>query len=307
MSDDVWNPTGEQFTITRGSSRCTVTEVGATLRELVLDGVQVIETFPESGAPRSTQGGMLVPWPNRVRDGRWTLGDTVQQLDLTEPKFHNASHGLLRSQAYRLGESGSSRVVLSAVIHPQRGYPFSLATSIAFELTDSGLEVTHTLVNHGTEAAPIGVGTHGYYRIGEVDTDELTVTSTGDTVIEVDERMNPTGTAPVPAGKDLRAGHRVADLSLDDAYTDMTRSDSGRYEHRLAADDGRAVTVWGDEHFAWAQFYTSDRIRDDGTRSLAIEPMTMPANAFNSGDGLTWLAPGESWSVTWGVEYRATP
>lgn len=310
MTSHTWNPTGQQFTVRQGDDSLIVTEVGATLRDLVLDGIRVAETFPEDALPTSSQGAVLVPWPNRVRDGRWSLAGsdgthTVQQLDLTEPAKQNASHGLLRTQAYTVSDSDAASITLSARIHPQRGYPFSLATSVRYALTGRGLEVTHTIVNHGTTSAPVGVGTHGYYRIGELDSDDLTLTSTGRAVIEVDERMNPVRTVPVPPEKDLRTGRRVGELSLDDAYTELdVVGDSIR--HVLSTDDGRAVTVWADPAFAWVQFYTSDRVRGDGSRSIAIEPMTMPADALNSGDGVTWIAPGESWSGRWGVTYRAT-
>ena len=36
-------------------------------------------------------------------------------------------------------------------------------------------------------------------------------------------------------------------------------------------------------------------------RAVAVEPMTCPPDALNSGDGLVRLAPGESWTGAWGV------
>jgi aldose 1-epimerase len=36
-------------------------------------------------------------------------------------------------------------------------------------------------------------------------------------------------------------------------------------------------------------------------QAVAIEPMTAPADAFNSGAGLRWLESGESWTVRWGI------
>ena len=36
-------------------------------------------------------------------------------------------------------------------------------------------------------------------------------------------------------------------------------------------------------------------------KAVAIEPMTGPANAFNSGDGLRWLGPGEQFTMRWGI------
>jgi aldose 1-epimerase len=36
-------------------------------------------------------------------------------------------------------------------------------------------------------------------------------------------------------------------------------------------------------------------------RSLAVEPMTCPPNAFRTGEGLIRLAPGESFTSRWGI------
>ena len=36
-------------------------------------------------------------------------------------------------------------------------------------------------------------------------------------------------------------------------------------------------------------------------RALAIEPMTCPPDALNSGIDLITLAPGQSWSGRWGL------
>jgi aldose 1-epimerase len=38
--------------------------------------------------------------------------------------------------------------------------------------------------------------------------------------------------------------------------------------------------------------------------AVAVEPMTAPPDAFNSGEGVRWLEPGEHWSVNWGVRYH---
>jgi aldose 1-epimerase len=52
--------------------------------------------------------------------------------------------------------------------------------------------------------------------------------------------------------------------------------------------------------FGYIQVFTP---RDYPGRELtvAIEPMTCPANAFNSGEALRWLAPGESFEASWGL------
>ena len=65
----------------------------------------------------------------------------------------------------------------------------------------------------------------------------------------------------------------------------------------LAAPDGRVSTLWQGVGFEWAQVFTTDRYpaRD---LAVAIEPMTAPANALVSGDGLRFAAPGEPFSAS---------
>ena len=40
---------------------------------------------------------------------------------------------------------------------------------------------------------------------------------------------------------------------------------------------------------------------------MAIEPMTAPPDALNSGDGLRWLSPGDTWEARWGIQYEDSP
>ena len=69
--------------------------------------------------------------------------------------------------------------------------------------------------------------------------------------------------------------------------------------------DGRFVELWQDESFGFVQVFTTRGFpAADGERlAIAIEPMTAPPNAFNTGQGLHWLEPDDAWSVTWGVRY----
>ena len=163
--------------------------------------------------------------------------------------------------------------------------------------------MTHTIVNEGDAAAPVAIGAHPYLRIGDVPTGELTVTVAARTHFEVDERMNVVGESPVDGTRyDLRGGRRVGELELDDGYADVQRTD-GRAVHTLAAADGRTVALWGDESFGYVQVFTSRKLatHPDGSVALAVEPMTAPANALNTGRGLRWLEPGESWTAAWGI------
>ena len=89
-------PTGEQFEISAGGYRAVVTEGGATLRLLEHDGRAVVDGFAEDAMPAVGRGQLLMPWPNRIRDGAYSFEGRSLQLGLTEASLGNASHGLVR-------------------------------------------------------------------------------------------------------------------------------------------------------------------------------------------------------------------
>ena len=298
-------PTGTQYELTDGGLTATITQVAAGLRTLRLDGADLTESFAETDSPPSGCGIVLVPWPNRVKDGTWELHGSQQRLALTEPARGNAIHGLLRYRPYELIEQTTSAVTQEASIFPELGYPFVLRTTVRHELGPDGLTVTHTILNDGEDAAPVAVGAHPYLRIADLPTEELTVTVAASTHLDVDDRMNVVGESPVEGTRyDLRGGRLVGELELDDGYADLARTD-GRVVHTLAAADGRTVALWGDESFEYVQVFTSRKLATlpTGAVALAVEPMTAPANALNTGRGLRWLEPGESWTATWGIRH----
>jgi aldose 1-epimerase len=301
-------PTGEQFRLTRntpnGLAEAVIVQVAASIREFRIGGVELTEPYGEFSTPPFGDGIVLVPWPNRVEDGIWKLNGVTQQLDLTEPDKHNAIHGLLRNAAYRVIEQSDGEVTLGATVFPQHGYPFLLETSVRHELTDDGMTVTHRITNESDEPAPVAIGSHPFFQLGDVATDDLTLTVHAGTRFPVDERLNPSAEIPVDGTDyDLRAGRKVSDLNLDDAFGDVTPDN--QVTAVLTAPDGRSVALWQDESFPYVQVFTTRKFpRGTGlVTAIAIEPMTAPANAFNSGQSLKWLNPGETWQAAWGIRY----
>jgi aldose 1-epimerase len=293
--------TGEQFEIVSGATRAVVTEVGAGLRSLVVGDRPLVETFGERDRPPKGAGTVLVPWPNRVARGRWTWQGAVQQLALTEPDAGNAIHGLLRFTLYRVGERSADAITLHATIAPQPGWPVPLETSIRYAVSATGLTVTHTVTNVGAAAVPFGIGAHPYVRAGASATDDCTVTITATTVLPLDGGI-PAGPArpldEVP-DVDLR-GRAMAGLVVDNAFGGCApAAGDDVVRHRLDGPDGH-VEVWAEPAFGYVQVFTPPEFPGRG-RAVAIEPMTCPPDALNSGDGLIDLAPGETWTGTWGI------
>ncbi|WP_172582815.1 aldose 1-epimerase family protein [Subtercola boreus] len=300
-------PTGAQYVISGttsfGHAVVTVTEVAASLRSFTVDGLDIVQRYPLDEPPSRGAGIVMAPWPNRVDGGKWTYDGEEQQLDITDTEFTNASHGLLKNTAYRLVAHSETSITLGATIFAHPGYPFVVDSLVTYTLGDGGLDVRHTFTNLGTSRAPVAVGSHAYYRLEGVATGDLLLSCSADTVYENDSRKLPLHTRAVSGQFDLREGRRVADVELDDCFTDQTLV-GGRYVTTLTAPDDRSVSVWGDQSFGHLVICTTDVFLDDSRRlvdAIAIEPQTSAVNALNNGIGLTWLQPGETWAASWGV------
>lgn len=302
MSDTTAAPTGRQFTIRFGGGEAVITELAAGLRSYRRDGIDLAQSFG-ADEPRPVGSGMVfAPWGNRIRDGRWELDGEPQQLDLTEPRRRNAIHGLLRNTGYRVESSRDSALCLAADIFPQHGFPFRMVHTVTYALdAEGGLSVTQDLANHSDRPAPAALGAHPFLRLGEVPTADLVLTVEAETALATDDRMIPTAAVPVSGDHDFRAGRRVGDVRVDVGLTGLTLHDDGVYRHRLQAPDGRGVGIWADPSFGYAQVFVTEKYTGQPL-AVAIEPMTAPANAFNSGDGLVWLAPREHLIGRWGIE-----
>lgn len=299
-------PTGTQYALrhdgAHGTVEATITAVAASLRSLTVDGHDLVQGYAESSTAPFGCGIVLAPWPNRVRDGVWMLDGAAQQLDITEVDKNNAIHGLLRNTTYQLVERSDDAVTLGAAVVPQHGWPFHLWTTVEYRLTGNGVRVTHSATNLGAQSAPLAVGTHPFIRVGAHPVDSLTITARTVEHVMVDDRLNPVGMEPATGQWNLTDGRVVGELALDDAFRVQPDPD-GVTRTVLAAPDGTETEVWQDGDWEWLQLFITRVFptADGPVTAIAVEPMTAPADALNSGAGLRWLAPGASWSGSWGI------
>jgi aldose 1-epimerase len=258
----------------------------------VLDGYGVDEECT------SGRGQVLIPWPNRIEDGTYEFDGQRHQLPLTEPESGNAIHGLVREEPWTVAEQEPGSVRLTYELQPQPGYPFSLALELEYSLSDDGLRVQTTATNGGEEVAPYGAGAHPYLRAGSPTVDSASLRIPARTVLHSNDRGLPVGSEPVEGSDlDFRSPRLIGATVLDHAFTDLERGDDGLARVDLAD----RVSLWVDASFPYLMVFTGDPLPDVARRSIAVEPMTCPPNAFRSGEGVIPLEPGESARGTWGI------
>ncbi|MEO7745004.1 MAG: aldose 1-epimerase family protein, partial [Actinomycetota bacterium] len=281
---------------------CSVS-VGAGLRRYDVAGRALLDGFEADERPGGGRGQTLVPWPNRVAGATYRFDGVEQQLPVTERATGNAIHGLARWVPWQLLDRTLASVTWGHVIPPQPGWPTSLDCRVTYALDDGGLTVTTTATNLGDAPCPYGTGSHPYLRAGAGPVDAMTLQVSAGTWYDVDAAGIPTATHPVAGTEhDLSRPRPIGDRVLDTCFGDLRRDDDGRWRVHLTAAGGEALTLWADQGYGWVQLFSGDTLPEPARRrGLAVEPMTCPPDAFNSGEGLVRLEPGRTHTATWGL------
>ena len=265
-------------------------------------------------------GGLMAPFANRVRDGRYLFDGRQHQLtcnwDETGTRItrsgQHAIHGLLPREldiASQQATHDSARLTLRASFDgTDKGYPFTVDVAFTYCLTTSGFTIEVEAMNVSTtgQAAPFMVGWHPNIQLqGPVDRAvvafdrrsgfNLSVPTCGGP--EGPERdSHPTG-ATVPC-TEFAEGHPLGERYWDDGFK-ATASTMAvpQLETRVMDSSGTAVVLWQDAQCRFIQVYTG--LRDRGL--VAVEPMSGLTDCFNNGDGLVVIQAGEVWETAFGL------
>ena len=289
-----------EYRIEAGDRAAVVVEVGGALRTFEVAGQEITDGYGPGEIAPSGAGQILAPWPNRIRDGRYTWAGQTYQLAQSEPAYANAIHGLVRWVPWRVADRAPDAVSFSYVSPAQPGYPWELELTTTWSVGPEGLRARHTATNRSGTPAPFGLGAHPYVRLPGVAVDDVVLTVPGERLLVVDGRKLPIGARPVAGTKlDFRTGRRVGATVLDTGFGPV----SGGSAVRLSTVDSTpTVTVWADEAFHWWQVFTGDPLAEPRRRrALAVEPMTCPPDAYRSGKDLVTLEPGQTWRGAWGI------
>jgi aldose 1-epimerase len=296
-------PSGAQLRISHGDQAATVTEVGAAVREFRVGVRDVFQSYDETAFSAGFHGSVLVPWPNRLADGRYEFDGEEFQVAISEPSRMTALHGLSPWRSWNVVAHESDRVTLRLDLRPSPGYPFCLDTTVEYRLAAGGLTVTTVSRNIGIRACPYAVGFHPYLSGGGARLDECTVSLDATYRFLTDDRLLPVGEEAVAGTPfDFRRPSTLGPLVIDDAFTGIPRTADGRAWVRLAAPDGHTAAIWIDQSCDYWQLCTGDMLPGGlARRGLAAEPMSAPPNAFVTARGLRRLEPGDEVTTTWGA------
>lgn len=234
----------------------------------------------------------LVPYSNRIRDGRFNFHDRMVEEPIA-PGHSNALHGHGWRVPWQVTAREDDTLTMEYVHRPTpgaAGWPWPYRAWQCLALTPRALRMTMGIENRAAEKMPAGLGHHPYFPRSPQT--RVTATIAGIWWPEAGqlpiERMAP------PPDCDPRRGILVDEVGLDHGYAGWDGSARIELPERRAA-----VTMTADPALSTLVIFSPP-----GRGFVCVEPVSHCIDAFNlaaqgMGDtGMRVLAPGESWEVT---------
>ncbi len=248
--------------------------MAALLRSLTVGGVALVEHTPAEQTPPFCNGIVLAPWPNRVRDARWTLDGEQQQLDLTEPARGGALHGLLQFTDYEVPRSGPGCGDARRVHRrPSTAGRSPSTPGCVRARAATGSRSRTASRNRRATPAPWAVGTHpvpaGRRRPGRAAhahraRRHATSRSTSDSIRRPSRRSTARRRSPRGPGS---SAHSPSTPPTARSST-PTRPTAAATARGCDAPDGARTTLWQDLDWGYLQVFTTTIFpRADGARA----------------------------------------
>lgn len=286
---------GSAVELEAGDYRATVVSVGAGLASLTLGGRNLVYPHRPDQMAEGYQGKVLIPWPNRIAGGSYRFHGRTYQVPVNEPERNAALHGLISWVDWRVAAADARTAHFEAFLPPQPGYPFALRSRVRYALDAHGLHVEIESTNVGGSPAPYGTAQHPYLTCDLAPEDAYELRLPARTAYRTDRNLTPS--EPVAVGQlglDFSSARAIGTTHIDRAFTDLPAGTWSVSLRDPAAKLGVRLTT----DVRWVQLFTAEPF---GRRAVAVEPMTGPANAFNSGLGLVELQPGQTHTLSYSI------
>ena len=283
----------KEFKLKNGDSELIVSPDGGALVAFNYFGFNYLAEKFNGNFIESGQGQILLPWPNRIKGGVYEYLGTQYQLPINEVAHNNAIHGLLRWDKFYEESITEDSLKLKSFLVAQQGYPFELEVSLSYNLTSSGFKVTTEVINKSLMAVPFGLGWHPYFVVSNEFVNDWHLQIDANMYYEVDIDLLPTNLESSDGSDyDFRKSKKIGNTVLDTCIAGF----DGRGINATLCNEAsnRTLEVYSDGAFKYLMVFSGDSLKDGlKRRSIALEPMTCPANAFNSKNDLVDIAPNQ--------------
>jgi aldose 1-epimerase len=258
--------------------------------------------FLEGSSPTRTGIPILFPFPNRIRDGRFTWEGKDYQLPINDPQKKNAIHGFVCQRPWRVLDSGADAAsawitgeFLGSRDAPdcRSFWPADYRIRVTYRLSPGQLRIEATIDNPDHVGLPFGLGYHPYVRVTGNDS-KIQVPARE--YWELEECL-PSGTRePVAGVCDLNQPRPFGDLTVDDLLTGLPGKPGAEGLHFRGSIQNQTGVM---KMFASSWFRETVIFTPPHRQAFCIEPYTCITDAINLDQqgydgGLFLLSPSSS-------------
>jgi aldose 1-epimerase len=239
------------------------------------------------GLVRQTSCYPLIPFSNRIAQGRFSFEGVEHRLALNFGDHPHAIHGNAWQRPWQVVEADDARCRLVLVHRPEGdeagGWPFAYRAEQLFELSPNGLMLTLFLENEDHRAMPAGLGLHPFFprRPG------VQLQFAAELVYLNGEDSLPTDGIPVPDDWNYRTMRELGEPRLDNCFAGWDGTARIAYNQEKIA-----LSIEADPRFGHLVVYVPT-----GRYFFAVEPVSHLNDAISrpdpAGHGLRILQPGE--------------
>jgi aldose 1-epimerase len=252
---------------------------------------------------------ILFPFPNRIRDGRFTWDGKDYQLPKNDPSGKNAIHGFVARRPWRVIERGADDVSAWLTGEFQGSvdgadtvalWPSDYVLRVTYRLSPNMLSVEVSAENPGTRPLPWGLGYHPYFRLESFGGAQALLWMPARKQWPLEETLPIGPPVPVTFSKDFRILKPLGALVLDELYGDLETippdGDDPTLRGRIIGPHGKKQ-LW---FFAPSDYREMVMFTPPHRQAVCLEPYTCATDAINlNGRGIDagWrtLAPGAQW------------
>jgi aldose 1-epimerase len=285
-----------------GLWRAQISPIGASLVSLWHGDIEII-TSPYNEPLRALAGSVMAPWPNRLEDGTWQLGDREFKATINDTEGHNANHGLVFDKEFALVSQADSSLRLELNLFDEQAYPFSVLLSVKYLLQKTGLQVELESKNLSNEDVPVAFGMHPYFVLDQ----DSTLSIDAKTWITKNARNLPLSASTFehsPLAKN--AGQDICNLELDECFTDLRFNSNDVCVTTVTRPSlGIAIEVEQSRELSHLMLYRLQESSQPNRSLLAIEPQSAPANAFRNLESVASLTPAATLKAKYRVKFRS--
>ncbi len=287
-------------------------DAGGILNDFTADvngkTIAVIEGYADAKELLGTyatafKSAKLSPYPNRILNGQYTFNGKTYLFDKKFGTENNSIHGLVYNKPFFVEKTECAGERAELVFSykyrkEEEGYSFAYKLTVKYILHKNRLSCETKIENTDSGTIPIGDGWHPYFKLSK-KIDELQLLLPACELLSARELI-PTGASePYTNFSSFR---KIGDTHFDSCFYVNEGSMPGEIK-LLDAENKTVLTYWqeqGTNKYRYFQLYTPP-----SRKSIAIEPMSCPPNAFNSKKDLILLEPKEQAILSWGFEIGA--